>query len=90
LVELSVLDQGCLCRIPDLNFSSRIQVKKDPVPDPYQRILVFLTQKLFLSSRKNDLGCSLRIPDPEFFSIPDPDPGFKGKKAPDPGSGSVD
>jgi hypothetical protein len=55
-----------------------------------------LTQKLFLSSRKYDPGCSsrIRIPDPDlyFLSIPDPgskipDPGFK--KAPDPGPGSA-
>jgi hypothetical protein len=34
-------------------------------PIPYQ--FLFLTQTLFLSYRKNDLGCSSRIPDPNFF-----------------------
>jgi len=38
--------------------------KKIPDPDPHQRIEVFLTRKLFLSSRKNYMGCSSRIPDP--------------------------
>ncbi len=36
-------------------------VKKIPDPDPQQIFLVFLTQKLFLSSRIYDPGCSSRI-----------------------------
>jgi hypothetical protein len=47
---------------------------------------------MFLSSRKYDLGCSSRIPDPDFFPIPDPDPGSrdpKSRKGRDPGSGST-
>jgi hypothetical protein len=62
-------------------------------------------KKLFLSSRKNDLGCSSRIPVLDFFPsripnvdfflsrIPDSDPGSRGQKklekAPDPGFGSA-
>jgi hypothetical protein len=51
-------------------FSSRIQGKKK-IPDP-DKFEVFLTKKLFLSSRKNDLGCSCRIQDSNFSPIPDP------------------
>jgi hypothetical protein len=47
------------------------------------RIKEFLGLKLFLSSRKNYLECSSRIPDLD-FSLPDPD-----KKAQDAGSGSA-
>jgi hypothetical protein len=70
-------------------FQSRIQVRKIPDPDPHQGILsIFNTNKLFPSSRKNDLGCSSRIldPDPDLSSIPDPDPGPGIKKASDPES----
>jgi hypothetical protein len=45
---------------------------------------VFLTLKLFLSYRKNDVGCSCSIPDPKFrgfkkHRIPDPDPQLHAK-----------
>ncbi len=74
-------DPGCLYRIRI--FHPGYRVKKNPVPDPdpHHRVEVFLTQKLFLSSRKNDLGCSFRIPDPDFFPFRIPDPGVK--KVPD-------
>jgi hypothetical protein len=49
------------------------------------RIKVFFAFKMFLSSLKNDLGCSPRILEPDFFPIPDP--GLK--KAPDPGSATL-
>ena len=55
------------------------------IPDPWSKRLqipIFLTQKLFLSSRKYDPGCSSRIPDPDPDFLPIPDPGVK--KAPDP------
>ncbi len=54
------------------------RVKNIPDPDPQQRIWVFLTQKLFQSSRKYDPGClsGPRVSDPN-QSIPDP--GFLGK-----------
>ncbi len=65
---------GCLSRDP--NFS---------IPDPGSRVKRFwisgsasknssiFTLKLFLSFRKNNLRCSSRIPDPDFFPIPDPE-----------------
>ncbi len=46
----SVADPGCLSRIPDpsqKDSGSRIRIRNKE-----------LTLKLFLSSRKNDLGCS--------------------------------
>jgi hypothetical protein len=58
-------------------FPSRIRIKQ------FNNV----TQKLFLSSRKYDPGCSPRIPDPDFHPLWIPDPGVK--KAPDPGSGSA-
>ncbi len=55
-----------------------------PDPDPHQRIQVFLTKKLFLSSRKYDPGFSSRIRILIFYPsriqgskshrVPDPDP----------------
>jgi hypothetical protein len=38
----------------------------------------FSPPKNFLSSRKYDSGCSSRIPDLDFLSIPDPE--FRGQK----------
>jgi hypothetical protein len=64
---------------PDPNFfqsGSRIHIKEFKYFNP---------KKCFLSSRKYDQGCSFRIPDPDFLSIPNPGV----KKAPDPGSGSA-
>ncbi len=62
-----------MLKIQDVYTGSRIQGQQ-----------VFLTKKLFLSSRKNDVGCSSRIPGPDFFPfripeskkhrITDPDP----------------
>ncbi len=75
LKKFRVADPGCLYRIPDPNFS---------IPDPglkRSRIRIkefknFQHEKLFLSSRKNDLGCSSRIPDPGLiFFHPTPNPG---------------
>jgi hypothetical protein len=54
----SVADSECLSRIRIFQF--RIPdpgSKKFLDPDPHQRVKVFLTQKLFLSSRKYYLGC---------------------------------
>jgi hypothetical protein len=60
------------------------RVGKIPGPDPHQRIKVFLTQKLFLSSLKYLLGCSSRIRILIFYP-------YRSKKhrIPDPGSGAV-
>jgi hypothetical protein len=69
-VRNSVADPGSLSRIPDPNFfhpGSRIRTV---IPDPgsASKNLSILTpkkpKKCFLSSRKYDLGCSSRIPDP--------------------------
>ncbi len=60
----------------------RSRVKKIPDPNPHQRIELFLNpNKLFLTSRKNDLGCSSgsRI---QIFLVPDP--GVKKAPGPDP------
>ncbi len=79
IVSASVADSGCLYRVLDPYFS---------IPDPGLRAkkildlgfriririkeFIFLTQKLFLCSRKNDLGCS--------SWNPDLNPGSRGKK----------
>jgi hypothetical protein len=85
--ESSVADPRCLSRIRIFSIPDPgSRVKKIPDPDPLQRVLSILTQKLFLSSRKYryDLGCSsrIRIPDPDLEFLPVPDPGVK--KAPNP------
>jgi hypothetical protein len=65
--------------MPDPNFSIPDPGSKK-IPDPgsgsASRDLSFLTQKIFLSSQKCDLGCSsrIRIPDPNLDFIPIPDP----------------
>ncbi len=60
---------------------SRNQGQKDPgsrfrVPVRIKEFEYFNPKKPFLSSRKNDLGCSfrIRIPDPGVKKAPDPDP----------------
>ncbi len=64
----NVSDPGYLYRNPDPNFSIPVPgSKRSRIPDPHQRIKVFLTQKLFLSARKYDPGCSSQIPNPDFF-----------------------
>jgi hypothetical protein len=73
--------------IPDSNFfipDPGSRSKRFRIPDPYQTILSILTQKLFLSSRKYDPGCSSRIRILIFYPSRIPDPGVK--KARDPGS----
>ncbi len=54
----------------------------DKIPDPHQRIYVFLTQK---SDKFSKVRSGALIPDPEswirIFSIPDPDPGSRGQKS---------
>ncbi len=75
--------------IPDPNFfpdpgSKRFRV---PGPDPHQRILVYLNQKLFISSRKYAPGCSSRIQILIFYPFRIPDP--RVKKALDPGSATL-
>ncbi len=72
----SVVDPGCLSRIPDPNFS---------IPDPGSESSI-LTQKIDSKlSEINDPGCSSRIL--IFYSSSIPDRGVK--KSPDPGSGSA-
>jgi hypothetical protein len=66
------VDQGCLFRIPDPNFSipdpgsKRFQI---PDQDPHKRILVLLAPKNCFSA----LGKIILIlfPDPDFFPISD-------------------
>jgi hypothetical protein len=82
---ISVADPGCLSRIRFFHPGSRI--KKIPVSGPASKNLSILTQKLFLSSRKYDSGCSSRIRIPDLEFLPNPDPGVK--KEPDPGSGTL-
>jgi hypothetical protein len=81
--NFSILDPGYW--IPDPG-SRRFGI---PETDPLQRIKELLTLKLFLSSRKNNLGHSSRsrILDPDFFPSQIPDPGVK--KAPDPESATL-
>jgi hypothetical protein len=92
-IQNSVADPGCLSRIPDPTFfhpGSRIPNPNCSHPGSRIRIKEFKyfnQKKWFLSSRKYDLGCSFRIPDPDPDFLPIPDPGVK--KAPDPGSGSA-
>ncbi len=74
----SLADPGGLSRISDLNFFhpvSRICIKE----------FKYFTQKLFLSSRKFDPGCSSRIQ--IFYPSRIPDPGVN--KTPEPGSGTL-
>jgi hypothetical protein len=59
---------ACLSRIPNpgSEFFHPIpdpgsKIFRTPDLDPHQRIHVFLTLKLFLSSRENNMGCSSRI-----------------------------
>jgi hypothetical protein len=58
----------------------KIQKHVDPVDpdldsfqDPDHCGMKFVSGKLFLTSRKNDLGCSFRIPDPDPDIFPSPD-----------------
>jgi hypothetical protein len=82
-----VADPGCLSRIPDPTFfhpGSRIRTFSIPDPGSSSKNLSILTpkkpKKLFLSSKKYDLGCSSRIPDPDADFLPIPDPGSRGQK----------
>jgi hypothetical protein len=78
--------------IPDPTFfhpGSRIRTTVS-IPDPgsaSKNLSILTPKKWFLSSRKYDLGCSSRIPDPDADFLPIPDPGVK--KAPDPGSATL-
>jgi hypothetical protein len=65
-------------RIRDVYPGSRIRIFPSRIPIKEFKYGI-LTQKLFLSSRKYDPGCSTRIRIP---FLPIPDPGVK--KAPDP------
>jgi hypothetical protein len=58
--------------------------KRFRIPDPYQRIQVFLTQKFV--SKLSEIWSGMFILDPDlvFFTSRIPDPGIE--KAPDPGS----
>jgi hypothetical protein len=61
-------------RILDVYPRSRIRIR-------IKELRIF-SPKLFLSSRKNYLGCSSRFPDSDIFSLPDP--GVKKRQIPDP------
>ncbi len=66
-------------------FPSRIRIFS--IPDPGSAFKCFNPQKLFLSSRKYDPGCSSRIciPDPDPDFLPILDSGSRGQK----GTGSL-
>ncbi len=85
-------------RIRDVYLGSRIRLFSIPDPNclhPGSRILIKefkyfnlkKAKKWFFSSKKYNLGCLSRIPDPDadFLPFRIPDPGVK--KAPNPGSG---
>jgi hypothetical protein len=80
LLVVNFLKMFCLCPIPGQK-DPRSRVKK--IPDPGSGSASKNLRIFYPDSRKNDLGCSSMIPDPDFFPsrIPDPDPGVK--KAPD-------
>ncbi len=84
IIYLSVADPGCLSWVRFFfhpgseSFSSRIRIKEFKCFNP---------NKLFLSSRKYDSGCSSRIRILIFYPSQIPDPGVE--KAPDPESGSA-
>jgi hypothetical protein len=62
-------------------FPSRIRTVSIPDPGSASKNLSILSpKKWFLSSRKYDLGCSSRIPDPDADFLPIPDPGSRGQK----------
>jgi hypothetical protein len=74
-------------RIPDPNClhpGSRIRTVSIPDPGSSSNNLSILTpkkpKKWFLSSKKYNLGCSSRIPDPDAYFLPIPDPGSRGHK----------
>ncbi len=76
----SVADPGCLFRIPDPYFSmpdpgSRVKNIPDHGSGSASKNIRILNLKMFLNSRKNDLGCSSRI---GFFAFADPR--FRGQK----------
>ncbi len=72
----SVADPRCLSQGPRSEFCRPgSRVKKNSGSGSASKNLSILTQKLFLSSRKNDSGCSSRIPDPDPYVLPIPDPG---------------
>jgi hypothetical protein len=52
---------------------SRSGRSKNMFQDPDHCGMKFVSGKLFLTSRKNDLGCSFRIPDPDPDIFPSPD-----------------
>jgi hypothetical protein len=86
----SVADLRCLSRIRIS--PSRIQGKKDSgsrIRIRIKNLNIFDSKKLFLSSRKNYLGCSSRI---RIFSHPGSrirNPDARVKKEPYPGSGTL-
>jgi hypothetical protein len=77
------VDLGYLSRIRIFHPGSRVK----RIPDPGSTLKNFLPQKLFLSSRKCDPGCSSRIrtPDPDLDFFTHPGSRIQGaKKTPDP------
>jgi hypothetical protein len=92
----SVVDPGCLSRIPDPTFfhpgsrdpnclhpGSRILIKEFKYFNPKK------ANKWFLSTKKYDPGCSSRIPDPDADFLPSRIQGSKRHPIPDPGSESA-
>ncbi len=70
-----------MSRIRDVYPGFRIRLFSIPDPNclhPGSRILIKKPKpkKWFLSSKKYDLGCSFRIPDPDTDFLPIPDPGY--------------
>jgi hypothetical protein len=84
---LLLCQSGCSYRKSKYNKRRSAQcpsrVEKIPVPDPHQRIQVFLTQNLL--PKLSEIKSGNFIPDPDFFR-----PGSRGNKStgsqiPDPG-----
>jgi hypothetical protein len=80
--KIIVADPGSFSRIPDHGSYSGSRIQGQNIPDPAgygsaSKNLSILTQKLFLSSRKYDPGCSSRI---RVLILPIPDPGSRGAR----------
>ncbi len=86
----SVTDPGCLSRARVRIFPSRIKGQKysgSRIQIRIKELKYFQPKILFPSSRKYDLGCSSRTPDPDLDYLQIPDPG--AKKPPDPRSATL-
>jgi hypothetical protein len=69
--QLIFKSKNAVLRIRDIYLGSLIRIFPTQIPDPHQRVYVFLTQKVFVNSLKYDPGCSsrIRIPDLDYLPI---------------------